>query len=238
MLDLQEPLHVRTASFRPHIVASNEKFTETQFRTAIVRGAKAKRCMDVIFSLTILPFVFIFALPIALLIAFNGGRPIYRHIRVGQGGRRFACYKFRTMEPGADIRLQMLLENDPALRAEWFAHFKLENDPRVTPLGWFLRKTSLDEIPQILNVLKGEMSWVGPRPVIPEELSKYGASLPAYLACRPGITGLWQVNGRSNTTYEERAAFDVHYAQNRSVLLDLKILLLTIPRVLTAHGSY
>lgn len=138
----------------------------------------------------------------------------------------------------ANEKLRTLLHDNPQACGEWLGQFKLKNDPRVTRLGYFLRKTSLDEIPQIWNVLRGEMSWVGPRPVVTDELSKYGAYLPAYLACRPGITGLWQVNRSSDTTYAERVAFDVHYAECWSIALDLKILLMTIPRILTANASY
>lgn len=149
----------------------------------------------------------------------------------------FRCYKFRTMKRGAAELLPILLEENSETRAEWNEHFKLRNDPRVTRLGCFLRKTSLDELPQIWNILKGEMSWVGPRPVTPAELPKYGRHLPAYLGCLPGITGLWQVSGRSDTTYRERVRFDVEYAEHWSALLDFKIMLLTVPRVLAARGS-
>jgi exopolysaccharide production protein ExoY len=221
----------RYQSFIPELGAAN-------FAVESLRGDKAKRLVDLCLSVLSLPAVLICALPIALLIALQGGNPIYKHLRVGRSGQLFHCYKFRTMVADAGNRLRTLLREDPQARREWFEHFKLENDPRVTRLGWFLRKTSLDELPQIWNVLRGEMSWVGPRPIIPDEMDKYGTRLPAYLACRPGITGLWQVNGRSDTTYAERIAFDVQYAERRSILLDLKILLLTIPRILTAKGSY
>lgn len=202
------------------------------------RAVAAKRRLDIALSIFFLPVVLIIGLPIALLVALEGGRPLYRQIRVGRNGRLFTCYKFRTMTHDANARLRAALRDDPDARRAWFDRFKFENDPRVTRLGWFLRKTSLDEIPQVWNVIKGDMSWVGPRPVILDELLKYGADLPAYLACRPGITGMWQVNGRSDTTYRQRVAFDVHYAKNWSVMLDLRILLMTIPRVLTAKGSY
>jgi len=230
----------RPTRFRPHVVATQKDaaFTPDDFPVASPARAFVKRCVDIALSLLALPIALVLGVPIALLIALGGGRPIYNHLRVGRDGRHFVCHKFRTMIAGADIALEMLLADDPELRAEWLGHFKLKNDPRVTPLGRLLRKTSLDEIPQILNVLKGEMSWVGPRPVIPQELSKYGAQASAYLACRPGITGLWQVNGRSHTTYAERTALDMQYAKTWSIWLDVKILLLTIPRVLAARGSY
>lgn len=138
----------------------------------------------------------------------------------------------------AEDELQALFERDPASRLQWLERFKLENDPRVTPLGRFLRKTCLDEIPQIWNVLCGEMSWVGPRPVIVDELAKYGSQLPAYLACRPGITGLWQIRRRIDTSYDQRVAFDVEYVRNWSIVRDIVILCLTIPSILAARGRF
>jgi lipopolysaccharide/colanic/teichoic acid biosynthesis glycosyltransferase len=135
----------------------------------------------------------------------------------------------------AENELQAILEQDPAARRRWLEHFKLENDPRVTPLGRLLRHTGLDEIPQIWNVLRGEMSLVGPRPVIPDELDKYGAQLSAYLACRPGITGLWQIKRRKNTTYKERVAFDADYAKNWSMERDILIFVFTLPRMFASR---
>ena len=140
------------------------------------------------------------------------------------------------MVTDADVALRTLLQQDPEARLQWLERHKLENDPRVTRLGWLLRETNLDEIPQIWNVLRGEMSWVGPRPVVREELSRYGAHLPAYLACRPGITGLWQVSRRSDTPYSKRVTLDLDYARNWSVARDLTILFRTIPRILSLNG--
>jgi lipopolysaccharide/colanic/teichoic acid biosynthesis glycosyltransferase len=137
----------------------------------------------------------------------------------------------------AEHALDAILEHDEIARRQWLDRFKLENDPRVTPLGRWLRKTYLDEIPQIWNVLRGDMSWVGPRPIVTEETDKYGNFLSAYLACRPGITGLWQINRRSDTTYAERVAMDDQYARKWSVPRDLAILLLTIPRMLFADNG-
>lgn len=216
---------------------SIKELSKADFRVASSRGEQAKRFVDICLTVLLLPVALACALPIALPIWLQGGSPIYRHLRVGRNGQLFFCYKFRTMVPGADKKLQALLQDCPEARREWLRHFKLENDPRVTRLGWLLRKTSLDEIPQVWNVIRGDMSWVGPRPVVLDELGKYGTNLPAYLACRPGITGLWQIKGRSDTTYEQRIAFDVDYAERWSILLDLKILIMTIPRVLSAKGS-
>jgi lipopolysaccharide/colanic/teichoic acid biosynthesis glycosyltransferase len=220
----------------PHWPLEGDAAT-AEFPAGTLPGAFAKRALDVCFSIAVFPFALFAGLPIALLVMLDGGQPVFRHERIGRNGTPFHCYKFRTMVVDADDRLRALLEQNPAAHREWRERFKLESDPRVTPLGWLLRKTSLDELPQIWNVIKGDMSWVGPRPIVREELPRYGMHLPAYLACRPGITGLWQVNGRSDTTYGERIAFDVDYAQRASVWLDLKILALTIPRVLTAKGS-
>ncbi|MCL8485493.1 sugar transferase [Bradyrhizobium denitrificans] len=145
--------------------------------------------------------------------------------------------KFRTMVPDAAERLQALLASDPAAAAEWAATRKLQNDPRVTAIGAILRKSSLDELPQLFNVLRGEMSIVGPRPVTEEELERYSTSVGAYLSCRPGITGLWQVSGRSTTSYEKRVACDAYYAHNWSMVLDAKIIVVTIPALLSTDGA-
>ena len=198
----------------------------------------AKRSFDVAIAALLAPLALIVILPLCLLVMADGGRPLYRHMRVGRGGRLFACHKIRTMRPGAETALQVLLEKDFSSRAQWTDGFKLKDDPRVTRLGRFLRKSSLDELPQIWNVLKGEMSLVGPRPIIVEELDKYGDDVDAYLACVPGISGLWQVSGRNETSYEERVTLDTHYAREWSFLLDLAILARTIPAVLRGRGSF
>jgi exopolysaccharide production protein ExoY len=168
----------------------------------------------------------------------SSGPALFRHKRVGFNGRHFGCLKFRTMVVDAPERLRRLLESDPAAAAEWAANRKLRYDPRVTAIGAILRKSSLDELPQLFNVLKGDMSIVGPRPVTDEELERYANSVGAYLACRPGITGLWQVSGRSTTTYNKRVACDTFYARNWSISLDLKILIVTIPSLLASDSAY
>jgi exopolysaccharide production protein ExoY len=178
-------------------------------------------------------------LTIAWLIWRADGSPVlFSHFRVGRDGRLFKCLKFRTMRLDADRVLKDLLDSDPALREEWLRDQKLRHDPRVTKIGEFLRRTSLDELPQLLNVLRGEMSLVGPRPITMSELAKYGASRWHYLNVRPGITGLWQVSGRNNTTYERRVALDRHYVEHRSVAMDLKILLRTVYVVLRRDGAH
>lgn len=176
---------------------------------------------------------------IALLIFMDSkGAVIYRHVRVGKSGRQFGCYKFRTMCMDADKKLEQLLASDEAARREWQQEFKLKNDPRVTRIGRFLRKTSLDELPQIFNVLKGEMSLVGPRPVVKDELVKYGEYLEDYLMVRPGITGMWQVNGRSDTTYDERVRMDSWYVRNWSIWIDILLLWRTVKSVVKCEGAY
>ncbi len=181
--------------------------------------------------------------PILLLISIwiyfdSPGPVIFKHIRIGKNGKAFGCYKFRTMCMDADKKLAELLANDTAAKAEWERDFKLKDDPRVTKVGKFLRKTSLDELPQIFNVLKGEMSLVGPRPVVEEELEKYGEYLDDYLMVRPGITGMWQVNGRSDTTYEERVHMDSWYVRNWSIWIDIMLLWRTVKSVIKCEGAY
>ena len=166
------------------------------------------------------------------------GPAIFRHRRVGFGGKRFACFKFRTMVHDSQDCLREYLASNPEAKKEWDATHKLQFDPRVTTIGGILRKTSLDELPQLFNVLMGDMSLVGPRPVTEEELFKYCNSAGSYLSCRPGITGLWQVSGRSGTTYSKRVACDSYYAANWSMSLDLKILLVTLPVLLNADNAY
>ena len=165
---------------------------------------------------------------LALLIRADGGPAFYAHERVGRGDRRFGCLKFRSMVTDSQARLATLLDADAAARAEWEATRKLKDDPRVTRTGRFLRATSLDELPQLLNVLRGEMSLVGPRPVVPAELDRYGEARVYYLQVRPGLTGLWQVSGRSDLDYARRVALDAWYVRNWTLWHDVLILLKTL----------
>lgn len=166
------------------------------------------------------------------------GSPVsFAHYRVGQRGRLFRCFKFRTMVRNADQVLADLLLRDPAALAEWQRDQKLRDDPRITPLGRFLRHTSLDELPQLFNVLRGEMHFVGPRPVTVAELVRYGAHKRHYLSVKPGLTGLWQVSGRNNTTYERRVSFDRMYVEKRNPLFDGWLLLRTVKVLLTREGA-
>ncbi|AOO66042.1 undecaprenyl-phosphate galactosephosphotransferase [Sulfurospirillum halorespirans DSM 13726] len=166
------------------------------------------------------------------------GHPIFAHERVGFGGRKFKVYKFRTMHIDADDRLEELLETCEESKEEWERDFKLKDDPRITKIGQFLRKTSLDELPQLINVLKGEMSLVGPRPITEAEIQKYGEYFEYFTAVKPGITGLWQVSGRNDIDYDERVQLDVWYVRNWSIELDMQILIKTVLVVLGRKGSY
>lgn len=205
---------------------------------ALLRPA-AKRALDILGAGAILLFCLPIFLVLALLVKRDGGPIFYAHERVGLGGRLFGCLKFRSMVADADRRLAALLEHDPQARREWEATRKLRHDPRVTWVGRFLRASSLDELPQLVNVLRGEMSLVGPRPVQAAELAAfYGPSAQHYMAVRPGITGPWQVSGRSDTSYAQRVALDVNYVMHPSLLEDVKILLRTPLAVLARRGAY
>jgi exopolysaccharide production protein ExoY len=200
-----------------------------------------KRTLDITIGLTLLLLTLPLLVVIAAAVAASGGTIFYGHPRIGRSGREFRCWKFRTMHRGADAALANILANDVAARAEWAARRKLERDPRVTRLGRLLRKLSLDELPQIANVLIGDMSLVGPRPVTEEELETYYVSEPnaytTYLSLRPGITGLWQVSGRSGSSYRMRISFDLEYARSLSIRRDLVILVLTCVKVLLGAGA-
>jgi len=202
-------------------------------------GLASKRIIDIVIALTgIVLLAPLLIICFVATVVTSPGPALFRHRRVGFNGRYFDCLKFRTMVTDAPERLRQLLESDPIAAAEWTANRKLQYDPRVTVIGAILRKSSLDELPQLFNVLRGEMSIVGPRPVTGEELIRYSSSIGAYLACRPGITGLWQVSGRSRTTYEKRVACDTFYAHNWSIVLDAKILIVTVPSLLFSDSAY
>ena len=199
-----------------------------------------KRVFDIGFSIFAIIITLPITIPIAIIIKLtDGGDIIYGHERVGKDGKKFKVLKFRSMYMDADKKLKEILENDPKAREEWEKTFKLKNDPRITPIGKFLRKTSLDELPQFINVLRGDMSVVGPRPVVEEELIKYYKDkADMYKSVKPGVTGYWQVEGRSDTDYAERIKMDEYYIKNQSFLLDLKIILKTIKVMITGKGAY
>lgn len=193
------------------------------------------------FVVALIALVFLAPVMIAvglMVFAQDGGPVLFAHRRIGRNGRYFYCLKFRSMAVDAEQRLAQLLASDPAARAEWERDHKLRDDPRVTRLGSFLRKSSLDELPQLINVLRGEMSLVGPRPIVDAEIPKYGRRFESYCAVKPGITGLWQVSGRNDTSYRARVAMDCIYARQRNVLMDGMIIAATVPAVLMRKGSY
>jgi len=205
-----------------------------------IKHLPVKRVFDITFSL----MVMLLGLPIFAFIALaikltSRGKVIYFHERVGRGGKTFPCYKFRTMHEDADERLEEMLKNDQDLRSEWETTHKLKNDPRITPIGNFLRKASLDELPQFWNVLRGDLSVVGPRPVVQQEIIEhFGSKAIKILSVRPGLTGIWQVSGRSNTTYTQRIQLDERYVDNHSLALDIKLIMKTIPCMMNANGAY
>lgn len=197
------------------------------------------RAADVLIALVALWFFAPLMLLLALAIKVQDGGPVtFGHSRVGRDGRTFTCFKFRSMVVDAETRLQNLLAADAMARAEWEVDQKLRRDPRVTRLGEMLRKSSLDELPQLFNVLRGEMSIVGPRPIVAAEIVRYGRAFRYYKAVRPGITGLWQASGRNNVSYRRRVAMDVLFAKRRSFGLYVYILAKTVPAVLLRDGSY
>lgn len=199
-----------------------------------------KRLFDLCFTLTLfLVFAPLFLL-IALLIKLTSPGPIlYKQKRTGQYGTPIFCYKFRSMYADAEKKLTALLDSDPRLKAEWETYYKLKMDPRITPLGHFLRKTSLDELPQFFNVLKGDLSVVGPRPVTPHEIDTYYKDKALFiLSVRPGITGLWQTSGRSHLSFEKRVLLEEQYVKERTFLLDLKLIAKTIPAMLCPKDAY
>lgn len=196
-----------------------------------------KRLFDISASVTLLLFLMPLFLCLMAIVQLDGGRPFFSHARVGRGGRIFRCHKFRSMVMDARERLAHLLSTDPCAAAEWARDHKLVNDPRVTAVGNILRRSSLDELPQLWNVLMGEMSLVGPRPITEEELRRYGDSAEYYLAVKPGITGLWQVSGRNDIDYEERVRLDVRYSKTISFAGDVMILLRTVLSVVRMTGK-
>ncbi len=197
-----------------------------------------KRLFDVIvafFAIILLaPLVLVFMMAIRIQ---DGQQAIFDQPRLGLGGKFFRCFKLRSMVTNAEAQLNDIIANDPVAREEWERSQKLTNDPRITPLGHFVRKSSIDELPQLINVLKGEMSIVGPRPIVESEIKKYGPLIAHYQAVRPGLTGSWQINGRSDTSFDERIVLDMTYVQNRTFWGDVGIVLKTIPALMNRRGA-
>ena len=244
--------HVKNISFVPDLIGTpmssvelsllfSEKILMLNLRNNLSRPYNRilKRIFDltltIVGGLMISPFLLIIALAVAI---DNRGHVIFAHRRVGAAGKKFSCYKFQTMVPDAEEKLKKYLAENPEARREWEESFKLTNDPRVTKLGSWLRRTSLDELPQLWNVIRGEMSLVGPRPIVQAEVVRYGKNIREYYMVLPGITGMWQVSGRSDTTYPERVAMDAWYVRNWSVWIDLMYLFKTVKAVFTGKGAY
>ncbi len=245
-MDLSElPVSERMATHlsntpRTARAAGKSASVRTNVRRLTLAEVIAKRIFDIV---GVLLAAALFGLPM-LIIALSikltcPGKVVFGHKRVGRHGRSFQCYKFRSMVPNAQDVLRELLARDSAAREEWAATFKLKNDPRITRIGRFIRKTSLDELPQLWNVLRGDMSLVGPRPVVRQELEQYyGAGRRHYISVRPGLTGLWQVSGRNDVSYEQRVELDIRYVEEWTMWRDVVIVLRTAKAVLGSHDAY
>jgi exopolysaccharide production protein ExoY len=196
------------------------------------------RVLDIIIAVVALLFIFPLIAVVVIVLATERGPILFAHRRIGLGGRSFPCLKFRSMVVDAEERLACLLRNNPQARDEWLRDHKLRNDPRVTRFGQFLRRSSIDELPQLLNVLLGQMSIVGPRPIVHAELPRYGRRISSYYAVKPGITGIWQVSGRNDVEYRTRVAMDCVFAKSIRPSLYLYLVVATIPAVLARRGSY
>lgn len=244
--------HVRNIAFVPDLIGTPMAGIETQIlfseeilmltlrnNLASKRNRFIKRSFDLICTIFGSIIISPILLALVLLVAVNNkGHVIFVHQRVGKHGKLFPCYKFQTMIPNAQEALETYLKENPAARKEWETNFKLEHDPRVTKFGAFLRKTSLDELPQLWNVIRGDMSLVGPRPIVTAEIKRYGDHFREYSMVLPGITGMWQASGRSDTTYEERVTMDTWYVRNWSIWIDLMYLFKTVKAVFFGKGAY
>lgn len=226
------------------VVPSSLAATAPSFRRAPIARARANdaaliRAVDLAVAVTAIVLLLpLLVLIVAALKLTSPGPVLFAHRRIGKGGQAFPCYKFRSMVVNSAEVLERHLAECPEARAEWNRDQKLRNDPRVTAIGRLLRRTSLDEVPQIFNVLRGEMSMVGPRPIVEGEVFRYRQYIADYMSVKPGITGLWQISGRNNTTYRRRVALDTAYARSRNVALDLAIMARTVPAVVLGSGCY
>ena len=244
--------YVKNISFVPDLIGTpmssvelsllfSEKILMLNLRNNLSRPYNRifKRIFDLVLTIVGGLMISPALLGIAIAVAIeNRGHVIFAHKRVGAAGKKFPCYKFQTMVPDAEEKLKKYLAENPEAKREWEESFKLTNDPRVTKLGGWLRRTSLDELPQLWNVIRGEMSLVGPRPIVQAEVPRYGKNIREYYMVLPGITGMWQVSGRSDTTYPERVAMDTWYVRNWSVWIDLMYLFKTVKAVFTGKGAY
>ncbi|QAR33524.1 exopolysaccharide biosynthesis polyprenyl glycosylphosphotransferase [Geovibrio thiophilus] len=241
IITVPEPGRAAMMNSEFHYLFNNKLFIlKSKNNLASVANKAAKRAFDIVFTLLVLPFAGLIIITAAVAIRLeSGGSPFYSHKRVGRGGKVIGVLKMRSMYKDADVRLKDILDSDPVKRAEWETSFKLKDDPRVTKVGRFIRKTSIDEMPQFINVLRGDMSVVGPRPIIRTELDEYyGKDGEYYCMVRPGITGIWQVSGRSDTDYTFRVGLDSWYVMNWSIWLDIMIILKTVKAVIKKEGAY
>jgi len=218
-------------------MARQAKLTQAGSGTRGFYMQYGKRMTDLTLAVLMLPVLAPVIAVLYLLTRLDGGPGFFGHRRIGKDGKAFKCWKIRTMVVGAEAKLQEHLQNNPEAAAEWARDFKLDNDPRITRVGNFLRKTSLDELPQLWNVIKGEMSFVGPRPIIRTEMHKYAGYQWAYLAMKPGVTGVWQVSGRNDVDYDERVAMDVEYLSRAGFAYDLGVMFKTAGAVLKSTGK-
>lgn len=220
-------------------LSSNTRISPRSLDQNLVSKDRLARVLDISLILLAAPYMILAFLIIAISIKMDSPGPVfYRQARIGRSGRKFHVFKFRTMVQNADQVLQDHLDKSPQLKAQWATTHKLKQDPRVTRLGALLRKSSLDELPQLWNILKGDMSLVGPRPIVDAEVVKYGKCFNLYVQVRPGLTGLWQVSGRNDTTYKQRVELDEYYVRNRGLKLYFQILWKTVFVVLKKDGAY
>ncbi len=228
-----------TPSFSDEVYKKTETSDILKDRKSDHYSLKLKRALDLALALGTLIVLFPMFLLLGLILVIFQGRPLFiKHKRVGQSGLPFECLKFRTMVTNGDEILKDHLAKNPQAREEWEATRKLKSDPRVTPIGHVLRKSSVDELPQLINVIRGDMSVVGPRPIVQDEVRYYGDDFTYYTKLRPGLTGLWQVSGRNDVSYRHRVQMDVNYAQQYSLAQDVMIIAKTIPAVLRSRGCY
>lgn len=238
IITVTNPFNTRNFDLKPLDFGGMLGFEERHYELDILED-RLIRVMDLLLIFLALPLLVPAFLSIILAIRLDtGGSAFYRQTRIGKGGKTFKVLKFRTMVENADKVLKKYLEENPEMMAEWNADQKLRNDPRITRTGRILRKTSLDELPQLWNVLKGEMSLVGPRPIVADEIDRYGDKFKYYAQVPPGISGLWQVSGRNDVDYEQRVGFDEYYVRNRSIWMNLHIIIRTFLVVLKRDGAY
>lgn len=238
--EIYAPINAALSDTLPHS-ADLSPAHSAQTRPARLQGrfyaTTGKRLFDFTFAALMLVMLWPTILVLMVLAALDGGPPLFRHARIGRNGAAFGCMKIRSMVVDAEQRLAEVLARDPAAAAEWAVAHKLTDDPRVTAFGRFIRKTSLDELPQLWHVLCGEMSIVGPRPIVRDEMVRYGPAIGAYLQMRPGLTGPWQAQGRNDLSYDERVALDVEYARSMTFGQDLRIIALTALSVINRTGK-